>query len=80
MTSMFSILEQPIALDMATAYFDAADQPRTEEEFFRTPGDVNLGDAVEVTDQNALASDTLGFADTVELESLAIGSSRRSRT
>ena len=68
MTSMFSVLEQPIPLDMATAYFDDADQPRTEEEFFRTPGDVNLGDAVEVTDQNALVSDTLGVADTVELE------------
>ena len=57
-----------IPLDMATAYFDAADQPRTEEEFLRTPGDVNLGDSVVVRDENAASPDVLGVVDTVELD------------
>jgi hypothetical protein len=68
MLSTFSVLEQMIPLDLATAYFDAADQPRTEEEFFRTPGDVALGDRVVVTDENAASPDSLGVVDTVELD------------
>ena len=68
MMSTFSVLEQTIPLDMETTYFDAAEQPRTEEEFFRTPGDVNLGDRVVVTDENALSPDLLGVVDSVELD------------
>jgi hypothetical protein len=63
-----SILDQMIPLDAMTAYFDAADFSRTEEEFFRTPGDVNLGDKVVVKDEDAGDPAILAEADTVELD------------
>jgi len=66
--STFSVLDQMIPSDLGTAYFDDLGQPRTEEEFFRTPGDVNLGDVVEVTDENALNPETLAEADRVVLD------------
>jgi hypothetical protein len=63
-----SVLDQPISVDGATAYFDDLGQPRTEDEFFENPGDVQLGDVVKVTDLGALQLDVLGEADIVELE------------
>jgi hypothetical protein len=45
-----SILGQAIPLDAGTQYFDEAEFTRTEEEFFRNPGDVQLGDIVKAID------------------------------
>ena len=53
---------------MTTVYFDEFDQLRTETQFFETPGDVELGDIVKATDEDAPAIDALTDADTVELE------------
>lgn len=65
-----SILGQPIPLDGATLYFDATETPRTEEQFFRNPGDVVLGDVVGVKDRSAASLSALSEADEVELEGL----------
>ncbi len=64
-----SVLGQPIPLGASTSYFDAAGQPRTEEEFFRVPGDVMVGDVVCVRDVAATDLGVLGEADRVELQS-----------
>ncbi len=63
-----SILDQPIPLDGGTTYFNALEVPRTEEEFFRNPGDVVLGDIVSVRDRDAASLSELLEADEVELE------------
>ncbi len=42
---------------------------RTEEEFFRNPGDVMLGDVVKAEDQNAADLSALTESDEVEIES-----------
>lgn len=55
-------------VDVGTLYFDEAKQSRTEEEFFRTPGDVSLGNIVQVIDMDAAAIDVLGEADEVALD------------
>ncbi len=69
LNSTFFVLEQMVPLDnTVTAYFDAFGLQRTEEEFFRTPGDLSLGDRVVVTDENAVSPGALGPADTVELD------------
>lgn len=63
-----SVLGQMIPLHATTAYFDELEQPRSEEEFFENPGDVQLDDVVKVTDLDALQSDALLEADLVEIE------------
>ncbi len=62
------ILERPIPLDGVTRYFDAAGEERTEEEFFRVPGDVEEGDVVSVVDVSAADPTVLGEADEVAIE------------
>ena len=64
----FSVLDQMIPSGPGTAFFDDMGQPRTEEEFLRTPGDVNLDDVVVVTDENALNPEVLDEADRVVLD------------
>ena len=59
---------QPIQIDGETLYFDLLSQNRTEEEFFRNPGDVMLGDLVKATDDSASDLRVLADADEVELE------------
>ena len=44
------------------------DQERSEEAFFRNPGDVALGDVVRAIDASAIDLEALGEADEVELE------------
>ena len=63
-----SILDQSIPLDGGTLYFDDAEAERSEEEFFRNPGDVMLGDVVRATDISAALLDVLGEADEVAIE------------
>jgi hypothetical protein len=63
-----SIVDQFIPLDVETRYFDSNSESRTQEEFFRIPGDVMLGDIVEAADISAADPETLGEADEVELE------------
>jgi hypothetical protein len=67
-TPALSILGQPIPLDAGTLYFDETETQRTEEEFFRNPGDVMLGDIVKATDASAVDLSVLSEADEVELE------------
>ena len=62
------ILGQSVPLDMGTLYFDDLGASRTEEEFFRTPGDVMLGDVVSAEDVSALSLSTLAEADDVSIE------------
>jgi hypothetical protein len=64
-----SIINQPIPLDpIGTSYFDDLEQPRTEEEFFRNPGDVMIGDIVQVKDESAVDLQILSEADEVAIE------------
>ena len=63
-----SILNQAIPLDSGTVYFDANSNVRTEEQFFRTPGDVSLNEIVRASDKNAADLQVLGEADEVEIE------------
>ncbi|MEO1933325.1 MAG: DUF5666 domain-containing protein [Myxococcales bacterium] len=63
-----SIVDQLIPLDVETRYFDSDSAIRTQEEFFRIPGDVMLGDVVEATDISAEDPEILGKADEVGLE------------
>lgn len=63
-----SIIDQPIPLDIGTLYFDDLEQSRTEEEFFRNPGDVMIGDIVQVEDKSAVDLQTLSEADEVAIE------------
>lgn len=67
-TPGLEVLGQTIPLDAGTLYFNALDQPRTEDQFFRNPGDVMLGDVVQVKDENAANLSQLTEADEVELE------------
>jgi hypothetical protein len=67
-TPSLVILGQPIPLDGGTLYFDELDQLRTEEEFFRNPGDVMLGDEVKVVDDSAIDLEVLMEADEVSIE------------
>ena len=62
------ILGQPVPLVAGTLYFDETSAPRTEEEFFRTPGDVMLGDIVSAEDEAAGDLAVLGEADEIALE------------
>ncbi len=62
-----SILGQSIPLDAGTEYRDAFDQVRTEEEFFRNPGDVMLGDVVEAEDDDAADLSVLAESDKLEV-------------
>ncbi len=61
------VLGQAIPLDALTRYFDDENE-RSEEEFFRNPGDVEVGDTVKVTDQSASDLAALIEADEVEIE------------
>jgi Domain of unknown function (DUF5666) len=63
-----SILGQPIPIDVDTEYRDALDQLRSEEQFFRNPGDVALGDVVRARDQEADDLSVLTEADEVSIE------------
>lgn len=62
------ILGQAVPLDAGTVYRDADDQVRSEEQFFRNPGDVVLGDIVRAKDRDASSLSTLGEADEVEIQ------------
>ncbi len=63
------IIDQPIPLDpVGTLYFDDLEQFRTEEEFFRNPGDVMIGDIVQAKDESAVDLQTLSEADEVAIE------------
>ena len=67
LTPSLEVLGQSIPLDAGTLYFDGSGTARSEEEFFRTPGDVTLGDIVEVIDEFAANLSSLTEADEVEL-------------
>ena len=62
------ILGQPVPLGGGTRYFDQFGVSRTAEQFFRTPGDVMLGDVVSVEDEAAATLSALSEADEVTLE------------
>jgi hypothetical protein len=62
-----SILGQPIPLGAGTAYFDGG-VLRSEEQFFRNPGDVMLDDIVRATERNAADLGAFIEADEVEIE------------
>jgi len=68
LTPTIEILGQPVPLDGGTLYFDELGASRTEEQFFRTPGDVMLGDVVSVEDQSASDLTSLSEADEVMIE------------
>ncbi len=61
------ILGLVIPLDGGTLYLDATGTPRSEDQFFRNPGDVMLGDLVKAEDRDAVDLATLGEADEVEI-------------
>lgn len=65
-----SILGQSVPLDGGTQYRDENDQSRSEEEFFRNPGDVALGDIVRAKDESAANLSALTESDEVELETV----------
>lgn len=67
-TPALSILGQPIPLDGGTLYFNESGASRSEEQFFRVPGDVMLGDIVRAQDNSALDLSALGEADEIEIE------------
>jgi hypothetical protein len=62
------ILGQSVPLNMGTLYFDDLGVLRTEEQFFRDPGDVMLGDVVSAEDFEALSLSTLTEADEVSTD------------
>ncbi|MEZ4333725.1 MAG: DUF5666 domain-containing protein [Myxococcota bacterium] len=66
-TPALEVLGQTVPVDAGTVYRDADGQVRSEEQFFRVPGDVLLGDIVRARDRNATALSTLGEADEVEI-------------
>lgn len=63
-----AILGQSVPLDAGTVYRDDLGQTRTEEEFFRNPGDVQLGDIVRARDEDAADFSTLIESDEVEID------------
>ena len=67
-TPTLEILGQSVPLNLETLYFDDLGAPRTEEEFFRDPGDVMLGDVVSAEDLSALSLSTLTEADEVSTD------------
>lgn len=67
-TLEIEILGLSVPLGVRTFYFDDVGAPRTEEQFFRTPGDVMVGDVVRVEDLSASDLASLGEADEVALE------------
>jgi Domain of unknown function (DUF5666) len=67
-TPAISILGQPVPLDVGTLYFDDLGASRTEEEFFRNPGDVMIGDVVRAEDLSASNLSTLLETDEMEIE------------
>ena len=67
-TSSLSILVRSVPLDGDTLYFDRFDASRTAEEFFRTPGDVMIGDIVSAEDEDAASLSTLTEVDEVAIE------------
>ena len=67
-TPLLDVVGQAILLDGMTEYRDEISAPRTEEEFFRTPGDVSLGDVVTVLDEAAADPSLLLEVDRVVLE------------
>ncbi len=62
------VVGQAIPIDGATSYFDELEQARTEEEFFRSPGDVALGTTVVVEDEAAVDATRLIEADVVSID------------
>lgn len=62
-----SILGIPIPLDGATLYLDASGSARSEDQFFRNPGDVMPGDVVRATDSNATDLSILSESDELEI-------------
>jgi hypothetical protein len=62
------ILGQSVPLNMGTLYFDDLGVLRTEEQFFRDPGDVMLGDVVSAEDFEASDLSTLTEADEVSTD------------
>lgn len=66
LTPALSILGEVVPVDGMTAYFDDEDNPLTEEEFFRNPGDIMLGDIVTARDRSATTLLILAEADEVE--------------
>ena len=67
-TPTLEILGQSVPLNLETLYFDDLGAPRTEEEFFRDPGDVMLGDVVSAEDFEASSLSTLTEADEVSTD------------
>ena len=67
-TPTLEILGQSVPLNLETLYFDDLGAPRTEEQFFRDPGDVMLGDVVSAEDLSALSLSTLTEADEVSTD------------
>jgi len=67
-TPTLEILGQSVPLNLETLYFDDLGAPRTEEQFFRDPGDVMLGDVVSAEDFEALSLSTLTEADEVSTD------------
>lgn len=66
--SSLSVLGQTLPLDAGTLYFDDDENSRSEEEFFRTPGDIMLGDLVEVVDESASSLSVLNEVDEIEIQ------------
>ncbi|MDC1295715.1 DUF5666 domain-containing protein [Myxococcota bacterium] len=69
-TPTLEILGQSVPLNMGTLYFDDLGAPRTEEQFFRDPGDVMLGDVVsaedfEASDLSILTADEVSIDDPI---------------
>ena len=67
-TPTLEILGQSVPLNMGTLYFDDLGAPRTEEQFFRDPGDVMLGDVVSAEDFEAFDLSTLTESDEVSID------------
>ncbi len=63
-----TILGQSIPLDGGTVYRDGLGQTRSEDEFFRNPGDVQLGDIVRAEDADAVDLSALSESDEVEIQ------------
>ena len=65
-TPAISVLDQAIALDGATRYFDAVGMEVAEGEFFG-PAGVQEDDVVRVVDEDAADLEALGVADRLEI-------------
>lgn len=67
-TSAIEVLGRPVPIDPGTIYFDALGALRTEEQFFRSPGDVQLGDVVRAEELAAAILSSLTETDEIEIE------------